>query len=215
MKAQWRRLADWLESRSLRERLLLLAAALALVSALWTLTIYAPWRARITVQAEERAKLTHELESLRTQTQALIVRAEQDPNRALRAREHDLRARLERLNAQLSERAGDFVSPEHMARALREVLSVQSGLRLVRLQTLPPVPLQVEEGAKAVPVYRHGLELEFVGDYFGTLRFLEAVEALPWSFFWDVLDYQVETHPRARVKLRVHTLSGQEAWIGV
>ena len=38
---------------------------------------------------------------------------------------------------------------------------------------------------------------------------------LPWSFFWDRLDYTVTEFPKARAVIVVNTLSTREGWIGV
>ena len=43
----------------------------------------------------------------------------------------------------------------------------------------------------------------------------QALEALPWRFFWDSVSYEVEDYPRSLVRLRLHTLSLSEDWIGV
>ena len=48
-----------------------------------------------------------------------------------------------------------------------------------------------------------------------TLRYLQALEALPWRFFWDSVDYQVIAYPQSTVRLKLHTLSLSEDWIGV
>lgn len=214
MKPPWRRLAARLDAMSLRERVLVAVAVLAVLGGGWVLAVLEPWLDDAAARAGKLAAVERQTAAARDRVQSLLRRAQEDPNRALRAREAQLRAEIERLDEQLRTRAGDFVAPDQMARALRDLLGVQGGLRLVRLETVAPEPLQPGEGT-TVPVYRHGLELEFVGDYLSTLKFLQAVEQLPWRFFWDRLDYHVERHPTARVKLRIHTLSGREAWIGV
>jgi MSHA biogenesis protein MshJ len=216
MKAQWQRMAEKLDALTLRERMLVLVALVAVIGGGWMYVVLEPWQAEQVALAKEIAAVEQQIAASKEQAQAVLARAQRDPNEVLRAREAQLQGEIERLDRELQARAGDFVAPADMAQALRDLLAVQGGLRLVRLQTVAPVPLQAEgPGTMTVPVYRHGLELEFVGDYVSTLAFLEAVERLPWRFFWDELDYQVERHPTARVRLRIHTLSGQEAWIGV
>jgi MSHA biogenesis protein MshJ len=48
-----------------------------------------------------------------------------------------------------------------------------------------------------------------------TLRYLQALEKLPWRFFWDSVSYQVMEYPDSVVRLELHTLSLSEDWIGV
>jgi MSHA biogenesis protein MshJ len=146
----------------------------------------------------------------------ILARAQQDPNRPLRARQQELIARLTEVDQAIRARAGDFIQPERMGRLLEELLAAQSGLRLLRLETLKPEPIRLGDDAGSVaPVYRHGLLLEFSGDYAATLRFLNSVEAMSWRFFWDRLEYEVVSHPEAKIVLRIHTLSTREAAIGV
>lgn len=216
MKAYWRQLAARLDARTPRERGLVLLAVLAVIVGVWVQAVLDAQLARAKTLAEEQAAVAQKLTAVQLQADAVRARAEADPNKALRTREAQLRAEIEKLDRELRAKAGDFVAPDQMARALRDLLAAQGGLRLVRLETIAPQALQAgADEQTVVPVYRHGLELEFVGDYRSTVKFLEAVEQMPWRFFWDELDYQVERYPTARVRLRIHTLSGREAWIGV
>ena len=65
------------------------------------------------------------------------------------------------------------------------------------------------EGQAALQVSdigRYELRLELEGSYLGTLRYLRALEALPWKFFWESVDYEVIEYPLARVTLQIYTL---------
>ncbi|NOZ53973.1 MAG: hypothetical protein GXP08_12740 [Gammaproteobacteria bacterium] len=64
-------------------------------------------------------------------------------------------------------------------------------------------------------IFRHGIEIEFYGDFKSTLSYLQAVEALPWRFYWDEVNYSVEEYPRALVKVTLYTLSLDRGWLGV
>ena len=64
-------------------------------------------------------------------------------------------------------------------------------------------------------IYKHGMRIVFEGDFFKTLRYLQALEAMPWRLYWDNVEYQVTGYPKARVAITVHTLSLHEDWIGV
>lgn len=80
----------------------------------------------------------------------------------------------------------------------------------------PASPGTLESGAD-VPggLYRHGLRIEFLGTYLETMRYLAALERLNWRFLWESVRYRVERYPRARVSIVVHSLSFDDAWIGV
>ena len=104
---------------------------------------------------------------------------------------------------------------------VEELLLQEPKLTLIRLQTLDAKPLLDADGMlqsadlMAAALHRHDFAIEFAGDYMATLRYLQALEALPWRFFWDSVSYEVEDYPRSLVRLRLHTLSLSEDWIGV
>ncbi|NOX76997.1 MAG: hypothetical protein GXP17_10380 [Gammaproteobacteria bacterium] len=64
-------------------------------------------------------------------------------------------------------------------------------------------------------IFKHGVRVEFEGNFLATLRYLQALENMPWRFYWDSVDYQVLEYPVARVAITVHTLSLDRGWIGV
>jgi MSHA biogenesis protein MshJ len=41
------------------------------------------------------------------------------------------------------------------------------------------------------------------------------LEGLPWRIFWDSVSYEVLDYPKSIVRLKLHTLSLSEDWIGV
>lgn len=216
MKQYWRGLAERLDARSQRERMLVFLAAIALVLGAWISLVLTPWESRSKAANKELAAVEAEVKALDARRLLILARAQQDPDRPLRAQEQELGTRLEAVDQAIRERAGDFIPPDQMGRLLEDLLQAQQGLKLLRLETLPPEPIRLGDDPQAVaPVYRHGLVLEFSGDYAATLRFLQSVEAMPWRFFWDRLEYQVDAHPQAKVSLRIHTLSTQESAIGV
>ena len=71
------------------------------------------------------------------------------------------------------------------------------------------------KGETRAGLHRHGFALEFSGGYLATLNYLQALERLPWRFFWDSVDYEVMQYPRSIVRLKLYTLSLSEDWIGV
>ncbi|WP_455203599.1 hypothetical protein [Kaarinaea lacus] len=64
-------------------------------------------------------------------------------------------------------------------------------------------------------IFKHGLEIEFQGDYLSTLSYLKKLETLPWKFYWDEVAYEVLEHPTAQITLKIHTLSLDKGWISV
>jgi len=111
-----------------------------------------------------------------------------------------------------------------MLEALRDVLNKQQGLRLVSMRNLPVTSLATPSGdtkaAESKPVasggpYVHSLELVVEGSYLDVLRYLQSVEALPWRFYWQVLELKTTEYPLNRVRVRLNTLSMDKEWLGV
>jgi MSHA biogenesis protein MshJ len=130
---------------------------------------------------------------------------------------------VKEIRSALQAAAARLISPREMAHFLEQLVLQESELELLRLNTLEPEPL-IEPSSKdpstiglgaAGSLHRHAFDIEFSGNYLATLRYLEALEALPWQFFWDSVDYEVIDYPRSVVRLRLHTLSLSEDWIGV
>jgi len=59
------------------------------------------------------------------------------------------------------------------------------------------------------------VELEVSAGYFQLLDLLQRLEALPWRFYWDRLEYRRSDYPRGHIRLRVHTLTAEEGLLGV
>ena len=113
-----------------------------------------------------------------------------------------------------------LIEPKQMAKVLEVVLAQNTNLQLQRVQSLgakPLSPLKAKEGeeAQSLGIYKHGLQIEFKGSYLSTLKYLKALDELPWNFYWDILELNVEKYPVSKIVITVHTLSFNEGWIGV
>ncbi|ACR10673.1 MSHA biogenesis protein, MshJ [Teredinibacter turnerae T7901] len=64
--------------------------------------------------------------------------------------------------------------------------------------------------ARVAGVYRHSVRLRLHGTYFSVVDFLQRLEKLEWSFYWEFIEYQVDAYPRGDVTLEVYTLSTEK-----
>lgn len=238
MRERFRALEDWADALSLRERIVLLAALAVTLFVLWDSVLMAGPSATRRRVGEELETARLRVDGLRTQRETLTQAATTDPNERVLAEREALRAQLAELDTALSERTADLVPPAEMPRVLKDLVSAEPGVRLVRLEALPVQPVvgigttasdgdadtdassaaEAEHGTRGAPaalLYKHGLLLELRGDYMSTLRYLSAVEQLRWRLLWDRITYEVDGYPEARVVLIVHSLSTEESWIGV
>ena len=216
-----RRLTEWLDQRSPRERIMLLAAVLALGVFFSYAFYFNPQAARRSGIAAQIAELNTTLAALDTQAEAIKTRGQTDPDQAQRVRLEQLQVELDQLHQRLRDATVDMISPREMAGVLRDLLVRQKGLQLLRLENLPAEVLlpsaEKESGADDVNklhLYRHPMRIVFSGTYLQTLEYLRALEKLPRRLFWDDLEIVVKDHPRAEIALTVHTLSLHKEWIG-
>jgi MSHA biogenesis protein MshJ len=213
------------EKLSLRERLLVTGGAVVVLAVLWNSLYFQPLLVRRKALRTQIQTMRSQFAQLNGQLQALVARQKEDPNRENRRILKGLREVDVRLNARLNRMTVGLISPRQMPKVLEDLLRQESGLRLIKMKNLPPEPLlaSAKGGPSAKPgapkglpmVYRHGLQMEFEGNYLNTLKYLQSVEGLSQRLFWDDFEFKVLRYPKARVTITVHTLNLGKGWIGV
>lgn len=219
MRAKWQQLLDRFAALSGRERLLVLVAVFAVAYQLADLVIFDRQYREIQRIEGEIARDRSAIGRVDGELAAASLQAAQDPNAPIRGQIEQLRTETQGLQSRLDAAARELISPQDMARFLEELLVQERELTLLRLQTLEARALlepMADAGSGTAPaLHQHGFAIEFSGGYMATLRYLRALEALPWRFFWDSVDYEVVDYPQSVVRLRLHTLGLSEDWIGV
>lgn len=208
-----------MDALSLRERGLVFAGVLMVLFLLWDQLLLAPLDSRQVQTGQELESLRVQAEQVRSQVRALSVHGRGARMVALEAELQRLHQEHQRLDERLQAATAGLIAPETMARVLEEVLSEQGGMTLIRVENRSAQPLfgdqEAAAGTSVAGVYRHGLVMEFEGSYAETMQYLHALEALPHTFFWEAVEFDMDHYPRARVRLSVFTLSLEEGWIGV
>ncbi len=220
LKQRLGELIVWLNARSTRERVVLGGAALMIPLLLWDSTLMEPLEARREKAAKQTRSLEADIGRLEEQTERLATQLSIDLDADNRSRREQLRDVLDRLGDVVDERTDDLIPPAEMTRVLKEMLIRQEGLRLVRLESLPVEPLfetpeELEAETEGADLFKHGVVIEVLGDFPGTVRYLRAIEELPRRFFWESLDYEVLKYPTARITLTLRSLSTAEGLVGV
>lgn len=227
MKAHWETLEQRWLGFSMRERGLLLATAVIL-PLLW---IYVSFlepslieldRVQKDIRSAQRGNADQEL-ILRT----LEGKGIPDPNSQVRKELAALQQRLRRVDQEVGVLSQDLVEPQQMLSLLNSVLDTRQGLRVLSAKSLDvellsldlkadaDQPIKEEAESKSLnKVYLHPFEMELEGSYKQLYRYLQRLEALHSGFFWDELEFVIEEHPQARVRLKVYTLSTSERWLG-
>ena len=235
MKKQITAWAERFEAFSLRERALVTAAIVALMFMLWDAALMSPEELQQTQVVKKMQSLNQKTEALNLQIQEMSAALRGGEKQHINARIGELSSLLAQLEQKQKDLTIEFIQPVQMAGVLRDMLSAENGLVLTELVSLGADPLfpnkddeesngqanaKNESGKKTVrahrpEIFKHGMRIVFEGDYFKTLAYLRALEAMPWRLYWDNVEYQVSDYPKARVAITVHTLSLHEGWIGV
>jgi MSHA biogenesis protein MshJ len=196
---------------NVRERVLIVAAALAAIVAMWDTLLMQPLEVR-------RKGLATELGTLQSSVAALSQAAEAglaaDPKaRALgqiKASEKALAA----VNSKLEATSAGLLPPQRMAEVIRDVLSQGHDVSLIMLRSGPVSNLS-PQSADNTGLYLHPFELIVEGRYLDVLEYLRALEALHWHLYWRTLELDSAHYPLARVRIEVGTLSLDRTWLGL
>lgn len=218
MKARVEQLRLRIDALSLRERGMLFLVIVAVLYMLAQLALFGPLEMQQKDALQRIGLLQKEITAFDEQTQAILRRQSVDPDADNLRQQQQLTAQIAALDGQIGGAVQGLIAPQQMARVLEEVILRQSGLTLLRIESLAARPLlEAPEGEPPLNagIWRHGVRLEFKGDYQAALTYVRELQALPWTLYWDELEIAMDKYPQARITIVVHTLSLNEGWIGV
>jgi MSHA biogenesis protein MshJ len=213
---------------SLRERALMFAAAIAVISMVWYQLVMQPLETR-------KAAIAKSIDAMRSNA-ALDSAANANDLVAeryaeLKSRDLALTKAIADADAQLSDMQRGMIEPKEMVKVLTAVLERQKSLHLVLLRNLPVQPLlkpveraekadkqeksdKPDEAAPDVGPYLHPVELVVRGDYLDVLAYLKELEAENWGFQWRRFEL-VSSEEGPEYHIQFMTLSMQSNWLGV
>lgn len=201
---------------SLRERVLVFAAAVVVALALVQVLLIDRAHARAQQANDRLQTAVAGLAAIEGQRGPQTGRPALDPDQAARVALDAQEAQLARLNAELDARGRALVAPERMPAVLKDVVQGQGRVRIVGFKTLAPQPVALAGAEAGHPgFYRHGFEVVVQGSYADLLAYLEQLEALPWNLSWVEARLDAATRPDLKLTLIVHTLSLEAAWLRV
>lgn len=227
LKAQLDSAIRSIETRKQSEKIIVLAMLIAGLVLGYLSMAYDPLSTVITRIESQIENLERQIVAQQSTYATMVAASQQDPSRFANDRLTAITRELQTLDGEINNLAGDLISPAQMTQILTSVLGNYTGLQLVRFQNKPAAPLRIGLSANDPiattvvnesmngQVFEHGLQLEFQGDFFTTLKYLRFLEEISRSFFWDSITFQQLEWPRARVTLEIHTLSTDAGFIGV
>ena len=209
LRAQLQQVADRVDTLELRERVLLLAATIAVMFFSIDMLALQPVLKSQQVTRERITELDTRLSALRQSANLLQYRSDDDPLQARREKRDGLKQELTALDERIVGQLGALVEPAQAAKVLEQVLARHRGLQLVSLDASSRTldDLEIESGDTA-GLGRYQIELVLDGNYLDVLAYLEELESLPWKFFWQKVDFQSTEYPHATTRLQLYTLGG-------
>ena len=229
----WRELTARFDALQLRERVLVTAATLAVIVALFNVLALRGLEARRHSLAAQLTDIGNQDESLSGAASAAVgtssVVADVERSR-------NLSKTLDQVTLRLRSQSAGLIPPQRMSEVIHDVLVRQQGVELISLRSLPPYSLlagapavvainaQADAAASLPPPpdsglpqaqgpYVHTMVLVLQGSYLNVLQYLQALQQLRWHFYWQSLQLDVTHYPTTRVTVRLGTLSLTQEWI--
>lgn len=220
MNSQLQQLFAKFDALNERERLAVLLLLVVAIIIIFVELLISPLNEKYDVIDKQIINLQTQTKQLESQVAILKSKKTRDPDFQEKQKIKLLDEQISNIDVRLKEKMHGLIEPKQMAKVLEVVLAQNTDLKLQRVQSLgakPLSPLKVNEGEKSEPlgIYQHGMQIEFKGSYLSTLKYLKALDELPWDFYWDVLELNVNKYPVSTIVITVHTLSFHEGWIGV
>ena len=228
MKALWKRYAERIDALSLRERVMVFSAAMAVLVGIVYSAYVDPQ-----VQRERRvsaaiAQKQAEARALQDQLTRVATSRGADPDRAVRERLQTVRRQLADTDAKIIAEERKFTAPAQMRGVIEELLARNRAIDLRAMKSLPTTSIAEARsqaaGKPAEPrgagaaerlIYRHGVEITVSGAYLDLLAYVSDLERLPTQLYWGSLEIDASHYPKHTLKMTVYTLSLDRAWLNV
>jgi len=215
-------LGDRIDALTLRERGIMFVTLLALLYFIASSFVFSPLKKQ-QQRLENEIKMKYDqIAAVSAQTQSMIHAATTDPDVENEARLKQLREQIGLLDPRLAGVSQSLVSPRDMARFVEQVLTRNQALQVLKVESLPPAPVdgqpvstEASAPAPAQGVYKHGMRIEVRGRYIDLVKYLRALEAMPWKVFWGQVTLEADDQAMSKLTLVIYTLSLHQGWIGI
>lgn len=221
IRPTWRRFTYWsdqrLERLGRRESWIAAMALVVIIAGAQYLTAYTQgWYDQSDVADTLRSQ-RDEVQSLNERLAELRAQQNNPREQELERRIQQLRAEISDVNGAIDRMADAMVPPAQMIRIVQQLLETRDDLTVRRFETQPVTRTDVRNGedGSGNPLYKHGIVLELTGTYTALAEYIRTVEAAAWQIYWEDLEFAIDTYPVGRARIRVYTLSNQEAWLDV
>lgn len=166
------------------------------------------------VQAEQQKQqqVQAQIAQYQREIDTIDARLAGDPQAAQRQRLEQLQQRLMQMNQRLNQEA-NYVSAADNRALLKALLNEAKGVKVTSAQALPAELVYQDAENDESAIYRHRLQLTVQGRYFALADYLQQLEQLDWSFYWQRLDYKVLDAPNAEAVIEIYTISLERDYV--
>jgi len=206
LRIQSRKWTRRFDRREQRERLLLFFGVTGLLLMIAMYGIHQPLMSMIAdVKKETLIKKGMGIQ-LKLQMEQLESERVVDPDAPKRKRLAKLKHELQLAESEIKTLSRNIIAPEQMTQFFNELLSQNSSVRILGLESQPPAPLS-EERELASPLFKREATLRLQGEYRDLVRYLRSLEALPWKVFWHKAELVAKDGMQPILTLKIYTLS--------
>ncbi|RWU11195.1 hypothetical protein EGC76_06550 [Pseudidiomarina gelatinasegens] len=212
MKEQWLLWKNKFEQVDVKRRRIWFVVALFLIVYLGFWFGVRPALEVIQTERTQQQRQQVLIEQIEREVASVETRLAGDPQAAQRSRLEQLQQRLVQVNQQLNQEA-NYVSAADNRALLKALLNQARGVKVVSAQALPAEQVYQDTETAEAAIYRHRLQLVVKGNYFALANYLQQLEQLDWSFYWQRLDYKVLQAPEAEATIEIYTISLERDYV--
>ncbi|MGI9320336.1 MAG: hypothetical protein ACR2O5_02900 [Thiogranum sp.] len=202
---------DRIDALELRERILLLVATVVVLFLIVDSLGLEPALKSQQAAKQRIADLELKLSAMHQQANLFNYESDHNPLTSRYDSRDRLASELSELDARIVGQLGALVEPAQAAELLEQVLTGHRGLKLKSLQASSESrnKLASRKTRNSTDLGRYQLEMVVEGGYLDLLHYLQELEAMPWKFFWQTVNFQTTEYPHAETRLRLYTLGAQ------
>lgn len=219
MSSALKGLQDKVNQLQKRERALLLITLLAFIYLIAELIWLGPDHRAAADLTKRTGEANIALKGAQKELDSLVAETRQSENAHLRAQIEGLQQQVAQQQNTITSHTVGMVSAADLPRILEDVLVKTGCLSLLKLKALPVEELTLDTSDEngeplGAGIYKHSVRITLEGRYGDVVKYLQALEKMPWDFNWEELAYKVESHPNASVELQVYTLTTERGLFG-
>lgn len=209
----WHKIADSIDARSGRERLLL-TSVIVIILYITAFYIIQPKLIEKQIIAGNDINTYQSLTAKRSLAiHQIVTDQKNDTNTSMLQNIQRLKEKIKKIETNGGDLSNSFVDPEEMTAFIKSILREQK-LRILRLENSPPETI-ASKNKNGADIYKHDLYIEISGRYQDHIRFLKKLEGLPWNIFWSELHLRADKPGKSTVSLALYTLNFNPAWLEI